>query len=140
MKFAPPLPDEYGLIYDAWSNSYRKSPWAGTIPNNLYDQVSRATASEILSRGARVVMAVEEVPGGRRAIGYSVSEPAKGVLHWLYVKRDYRGLGLGKALLAETLQPFPADVRWVYTHRTKASAHFLRDVRIDWDPVPARVK
>ncbi len=139
MKFDAPAADEYALIYDSWARSFKKSPWAGCIPNHLYDQVSRAAMNDILNRGARVIVAVEELEtGGRRVLGYSVSEPAHSILHWLFMKRDARGLGLGRQLLAETVadwKPFG----WRYTHRTNASTRFLGQ-SFSWDPVSARVK
>lgn len=145
MTFDSPRPDEFPLIFDSWARSFRKSPWAGCIPNHLYDQVSRATINDILNRGARVIVAVQEVEGGRRVMGYSVSEPeVPGVLHWLFVKRDYRGFGVGSALLDETVRDWPLTPprRWSYTHRTAASNRFLARYphQFHWDPVPARVK
>lgn len=141
ITFSEPQADEFPLIFDSWANSFRKSPWAGCVPNHLWDQVSRADIAGIIDRGARVVVALApQVPGifeGRRVMGYSVSEP--GVLHWLYVKKDYRGQGVAKALLAETTRDWPARRPWLYTHRTRASAGFLgADFR--HDDIPARVR
>ncbi len=141
MRFDAPTPDEFPLIYDAWAQSFRKSPWAGCVPNHLWDQVSRACASEILSRGARVIVAVQDLEDGtRRVLGYSVSEPDIRTLHWLFVKRDYRRtVGVGRALLAETVKDWDASKRWTYTHRTASAPRFL-GTSFSWDPVPARVK
>lgn len=142
MVIDSPRPDEFSLVFDAWANSFRKSPWAGCVPNHMWDQVSRAVATDILERGARVLVAVTpvdgregEFPAVRRVMGYSVSEPGKNVLHWLFVKQDYRGFGVGHELLAATCP----DGEWTYTFRTRASLRFLGE-RFRWDPVPARVK
>lgn len=140
MRFDAPQADEFPLIFDSWANSFRKSPWAGCIPNHLYDTVSRATIDGILNRGARVTCAVVDLPeGGRRVVGYSVSEPARGILHWIYVKRDYRKMNIGGELLRFTADHIPPGVRRTYTHRTLASARFLGDTW-EHDPVPARTK
>lgn len=72
-------------------------------------------------------------------MGYSVSEPTRNILHWLFVKRDYRGMGIGHQLLDETTKPFDLTKPYRYTHRTKASARFL-GTAWEHDPVPARVK
>lgn len=135
--------DEYKFIYDSWANSFRKSPWAGCVPNHLYDQVSREAARSILDRGAVVLVAVtpiagqeEQFPEVRRVMGYSVSEPDRNVLHWLYVKDDFRGMGVGRELLEKTCR---IDEDWTYTFRTRASSKFLGP-RFRWDPVRARVK
>lgn len=146
MIFDAPTAEELPLVFDAWANSFKKSPYAGCVPNRLWDDVSRAAISEILDRGARVTVAAIPLPDGRRRVaGYSVSEPGKRVLHWLYVKRDYRGTGVGTALLEETCPAGTAG--WSYTYRTKAADNFLRRAadryagpRFAWDPVPARVK
>lgn len=135
MKFADVELDELPLVFDSWSRSFQKSPWAGCVPNHLWPSVSRTTATEIMDRGARVLVGYVELPEGRRVMGYSVSEPERRVLHWLFMKRDYRGLGYGHALLRETCP----EGSWVYTHRTRASAKFL-GTRFTWDPVTSRVK
>jgi GNAT superfamily N-acetyltransferase len=145
MTFDSPQPLEWRLVFDAWANSFRRSPWAGCIPNHLYDEVSRAVAEGIVDRGARVLVAVtpifereNEFPEVRRVMGYSVSEPDRKILHWLYVKDDFRGTGVGRALLKETCP----EGQWSYTFRTRASERFLNKHgrRFFHDPVPARTK
>lgn len=132
---APHDVEELPFIFDSWSRSFRKSPWAGCVPNYLWEQVVRACATEILDRGADVLVAL--APGEtRRVMGYSVAEP--GVLHWLYVKTDYRKLGIGRKLLSAATARWPVGPK-TYSHRTRASVSFLgADWR--WDPVTARVR
>ena len=138
LKFDEAQPEEYALVFDSWARSFQKSPWAGCIPNHLYAQVSRQASAEIIDRGAFVLVAYVELPNGtRRVVGYAVTEP--GVLHWLFVKHDYRRLGIGKALLARVTAAFSSDAPWVYTYRTRASAPFLGSAW-KWDPKHARVK
>lgn len=143
MTIDTPTPEEFAFVFDSWGQSYRKSPWAGTVPNHLWDTVSRETARTILDRGALVLVAVtpiagreDEFPAVRRVMGYTVSEPKRKLLHWVYVKNDYRGTGIGARLLETTC---PGDDEWRYTHRTHASSRFLGP-RFTYDPVPARVK
>jgi GNAT superfamily N-acetyltransferase len=145
MQFDSPRADEFPFIFDSWARSFRKSPWAGCVPNHLYDQVSRATSAGIIDRGARVIVAVAPLPDGdRRVMGYAVSESE--VLHWLFVKRDFRRMGVGRALLEETTRAWPrcsvfdeGHGPWKYTHKTRVSAVFLGAGWV-WDPVPARMK
>lgn len=141
MRFDSPTADELPLIYDSWSRSFKKSPWAGCVLNRDYPQVSRNTIGEILDRGARVIVAVVDLEdGARRVMGYSVSEPALRVLHWIYVKDNYRlpGLQVGTRLLEETTREWE-EGGWSYSHRTHASSRFLGP-RWEHDPVTARVK
>jgi GNAT superfamily N-acetyltransferase len=139
VRFDAPTADELPLVYDAWASSYRKSPFAGCVRNCDWDAVSRGTIGEILDRPARVIVGVLDLPDGtRRVAAYSVSEPAFGCLHWLYVKRNFRGQGLGRQLLAHTTSDWAA-ARRVYTHRTNASQRFLGPTW-KWDDSLARVK
>jgi GNAT superfamily N-acetyltransferase len=144
MEFSAPTQGELAFIFDSWSNSYRKSPFAGCTPNHLYDQVSRECMRTIMDRGALVICAVtpiadkeDEYPSVRRVMAYSVSEPDRKVLHWLYVKKDYRGVGVGRELLTATV-PTAEMNTWIYTHKMRASTKFLRGMH--HDDTSARVK
>lgn len=146
MKFAEAEADELPLVFDSWARSFQKSPWAGCIPNHMYPSVARAAAAEIIDRGARILVACVELEGDqRRVMGYSVSEPDRRILHWLFVKKDYRGTGLyvGRQLLAATCAATPGrhadDEEWVYTYRTRASSRFLGP-SFRWAPELARIK
>jgi len=135
MIFDAPTADEFPFIFDSWARSFRRSPWAGCVPNHLYDAVSRECSKGILDRpDARVVVALPD-PDTRRVMGYYVAEP--GVLHWLYVKDSFRRMGIGRRLLEHATAGH--DGPWTYTFRTRLSQRFLGD-RFTWDPVPARVK
>lgn len=139
MTFDAPTADELPLIFDSWSRSFRKSDWAGCVPNHKWDEVSRVAIAELLERSVCIVALAPRVPGifeGRRVMGYAVCEPNYKVLHWLYVKDDYRRQGIGRALLREVRQ---GTEGWKYTHRTAASRNFL-GADFTWDPVPARVR
>jgi GNAT superfamily N-acetyltransferase len=140
MLISTPEPDEWAFIFDSWARSYRRSPWAGTVPNHLWDAVSRAASAGLVDRGATVVVAVTPIEGqeGRRIMGYAVVEPDKRCLHWLYVKDDFRRMGVGSSLLKAVCP----EGEWTYTHRTRMSERFLnrRARRFFWDPVLARVK
>lgn len=97
--------------------------------------------ADLLERVSTVVkVAVAPLESGeRRVMGYYVAEPERRILHWLYVKKDYRRpLGLGRELLKHATAASP-DVKWRYTYRTDVSARFLGS-RFVHDAIPARVK
>jgi GNAT superfamily N-acetyltransferase len=132
MQFDAPTEDEWPFIFDSWANSWMKSPWAGTVRNCDWPEVSRKASSEIVDRATtRVTVLWQETEDGvRRIVGYSVSEPAQRVIHWIYVRRDCRGYGNGRRLLQEIM----GDTRrseWVYTHRTNACSRFFRGMKHD---------
>jgi GNAT superfamily N-acetyltransferase len=142
ITFDRPNTEEFKLVVDSWSNSFRKSPYAGCVPNNLWAEVSRATITQLIMRPT-VEVTVALAPAGEmprgRVMGYYVSEP--GILHWLYVKKDYRRLGIGAALLKHSTREWPDALkrRPRYTHKTDSTVRFLPP-GWKWDPIPARVK
>lgn len=140
-EFTTPTAEEWPLIFDSWARSFRNSPWAGVIRNCDYPTVSRAAMSEIVDSGARVTVLVSKTEAGeRRVIGYSVSDPTRKVIHYIYVKRDWRGLGMGKRLRQEVV-PDNELSKWVYTYRTPACSKFYRDNHGKrHEPVYARMK
>ena len=142
MIFSRPTSEEFKFVVDSWSNSFRKSPYAGCVPNNLWAEVSRATITQLIMRPtAEVTVALAPTTDGSRGrvMGYYVSEP--GILHWLYVKKDFRRLGIGTKLLENSLSSWPGELRARprYTHKTDSSLRFLPP-GWKWDPIPARIK
>lgn len=136
IQFDSPNEDELKFILDSWSSSYRKSVYAGTVPNNLWQEVIRASITQLVGR-SNCNTIVARV--GDRVMGYAVAEP--GILHWLYVKKDFRRLGIGRCLLNAITLPWPAEVKKFprYTHNTYGAQRFLPKWW-KWDPIPARVQ
>lgn len=145
IDFSTPTEDELKFILDSWSSSYRKSKYAGTVPNNMWQEVSRSSATQLMSRPkCRTVVALTptginiDAPRGR-IMGYSIAEP--GIVHWIYTKKDYRRLGIARYMLAEQLTQWDDALRKHprYTHETDAAKRFF-PIGWKWDPIPARVK
>lgn len=138
IEYGPPTAGELDFVVDAWLESFRKSPWAGCVRNDMYQATQRATIAGLLARGAQILVALaprlEGVHEGRRVMGYAVAESALECLHWVYVKKDYRGHGLGRELVRRVAEYWTHPR---YSHRTRASSFLPRAFR--WDPVPARV-
>jgi len=82
------------FIMDSWMRSYRKSPDCN-LPDDLFFPAYRAVAT-LLLRTCTVECIV--TPDNTDAIlGYIVYQP--GVVHWVYIKRDYRENGLAFLLV-----------------------------------------
>lgn len=162
IEFDTPTEDELKLILDSWTSSYRNSKYAGTVPNNLWQEVQRSTIIQLMTRPAcRTTVAlvplqpIEEwanvaianpifsdkpgTPIRGRVMGYSVAEP--GILHWIYTKKDYRRLGVASALLGREINDWTDGQKTHprFTHMTDSSYRILPKWW-KWDPIPARVK
>lgn len=132
-----PADDEIDFIHDAWTRSFRDSDWAGCVTNDKYHEVQRWTILSLLARGARLLVIVNEL-GPRRVLGFICYE-APNLVHYVYVKKPARGLGLSSALLARVCRDLGLDTPGRFTHRTRASAGLLRKGWRHW-PAGARIK
>lgn len=82
--------EDLSYVYDTWLNSWRSSPWAGTVPNHLYFDTQRATIAGLLARGASV--RVCHFPGSPDLVQGWCCYEVKGettVLHYIYVADPY---------------------------------------------------
>jgi hypothetical protein len=113
----PSKPTDLSFVYDSWLNSWRRSPWAGTIPNHLYYETQRETISGLLRRGAQVTILCAE---GLEdfIIGWACHERTsiEPVLHYLYIKDPYLSFGFHHSLLDSLNGP------GFYTHRLPLKA------------------
>ncbi len=93
--------EDHPLIFDSYLKSWRTNKAAGTIPNHLFFSVQRTLLEDLLARGAVLSIAY---PEGHvdLILGWACAEEKEGktVLHYLYVKDPYIGLGLPDLLLA----------------------------------------
>lgn len=142
IKLDIPTADELKFVLDSWSNSFKKSKYAGCIPNNLWASVSRTSITQLLSRQlCDVLVALSPTSDGSRGLvmGYIVGEP--GILHWVYTKKNFRRLGIGKTLLAALTKNWDVQLKKFprYTHKTDCADRFLPP---GWkhDPIPSRVR
>lgn len=105
--FRPSCPDDMRFIYSTWLKGlYNGNDWFARIRQERFFKVYHAVIEGILARAAIQVACQKADPSV--ILGYSVTEGAK--LHWIYLKKDWRGYGLARLLI-------PADVN-VCTHLT----------------------
>lgn len=114
-------PSQRKFILDGWLKSFKKSAYSGVIPNNRYTEVMTDTILQLLSRGMTILL----LKGVEIDVflGFVAFEEAEiPVLHYIYVKPDFRGEKFGKKLaLAAGLRP---SEPFLYTFRTRDSRKF----------------
>lgn len=138
-ELRPAEPKDRGFWGSNWSNSYKRSHWAGTLPNHLYHDVLRVLQDGLAKRGMKV--AVAHLPGMPDAllgfVAYELDGDRPPVVHMLYVKDTWREKGLGGDILRGTV-----GQKFIYTHRTKDSDRFQRKRgwQVGYNPEPARRK
>lgn len=119
--------EDLPMVFDSWLKSWRMSKWAGCIPNHLYFETQRVLIEDLIGRGAKITVAY---PSGRPDVilGWACGEEKEGktVLHYLYTKDPFIGLGIPALLLAS----LPGGQPGFITHRLP-----LKEVK-EWRHVP----
>jgi hypothetical protein len=114
------LPD----VVHTWLSSFRNSKWAGTIPNNLFNEVQARAIRQLFDRGATVTCCVNPLRP-EQVLGWICTETTrKGepVVHYVFVKPSVRQHGIARTLFAATgIDP---KSHFAYTHRTDDAAYF----------------
>jgi|1185.fasta_scaffold518409_1 GNAT superfamily N-acetyltransferase len=129
------------LVRDSWRRSY-SGPWSDFARAPTFDAFMRgqsAAMDHALASSEAVIACAPDLDD--QILGW-ICFRRPDVLHYLFVKTDFRGHGLGGALFAEA---FPPSVERIYsTHihtirtPTRLVVRKLGDDRIDRDhPVPA---
>lgn len=109
-------PEDYNCILSDWAKSYKGSPWAGTVSNNHWHRTVKDTIDSLLSRGASVLLAVAD-DDTTQILGwvcYEKSASGVFVLHYIFVKDDFRGDGIAPSLLAKA-----GNEPCIHTHKTR---------------------
>lgn len=106
--------DDISFIFDSWLRSWRKSPWAGVVPNNVYFPLTRSVIEQLVARGAEFKVAcLADNPD--LILGWICHELTgpDAVVHYVYTKDPYLSLGIGEALVAA----IPGNKPGFYTFR-----------------------
>lgn len=100
----------HAFVYATWLNAFRKlSDFAKPISSEVYFPAQHDRIERLLKR-CRLEVAVPYGAQASTIVGYSLTDGA--ILHWLYVKGNWRRMSIGTALLkGKSLQQF---THWTY--------------------------
>jgi hypothetical protein len=110
-------PADVPFILDSWMKSWRKSPWAGTLPNNRFFAITRESIEQLIARGSTFEVASSHTKPDH-ILGWicheltTDSEP-RTVIHYLYVKDPYLKSNIARTLVDRA----PGRQPGYYTHR-----------------------
>ena len=82
-----------------WASSMRRSPWSRGVPGSVFWPSHHALMRRLIP--ASTILVASDPADAEHIYGCVVAQNGgvRPVVHWLYVKGDYRRLGLGSALL-----------------------------------------
>ncbi len=93
-------PDDFAFVKRRWAGEMRHAPWSRGVPGSVYWGSQYKTIEALLLQSS-TILAVDPADS-QHLYGVIVFHRAqvRAILHWLFVKAEYRKLGLAKALLA----------------------------------------
>lgn len=108
---------DIAFIFSSWLKAFRNSKFATEINQNVYFSEQHKLVEKLLGRAQTLVIGAANDPA--TVYGYICYEYIQGifVLHFAYVKHDFRTLGLFKQLMAHTNHDF--NTLGMYTHRIR---------------------
>jgi GNAT superfamily N-acetyltransferase len=125
------------FIVRGWVKEMRHSPWTRHVPNGVYYAAQHELVHRLLST-SRVLVAcdpqhLEHVYGC--VVASDLGPPR--VVHWIYVKGAYRGLGLGRALLVSAFEDegrLPAQLVCSQASKLFSDAALLERYHVVYSP------
>lgn len=106
------------FIIHSWLTSFREGDFNAGIPNTIYYHTHHKIVTSILSRATVLVLCMPDAP--EVLFGYICVEACDNgiIIHYIYVKNDFRKSRLASRLLQEVLDAEKPDVVFC-THRVK---------------------
>ena len=103
------------FVFSTWLKGLRYSnKWFGLIDEYIYFSEYHRIIEKILSKPSTKIHVATLIEDPGIILGYSVQEPD--TLHWVFVKPDWRGIGLCSDLVGNSIK--------FVTHMTKKGSVF----------------
>lgn len=118
------------FIYACWIREFKLSPFARKIRNSIYFYNQHKIIDTLINK-SKIIVACN-IDDENHIYGYVVFENIKPpVLHWLYVKMSYRGMGIENLLL----QCLPLqDQKCYFSHFCADWFDYLPKDKVDYNP------
>lgn len=110
--------EDASFIIHSWLTSFREGDWVEGVPNQVYYHSHHKVVESILSRATVLVLCLPDAP--EVMFGWICVEGCENgvILHYLYVKHEFRGNRMASRLLKEVLDAEAPAVVFC-THRVK---------------------
>lgn len=133
--FRSAKPEDLPFLFDSWMNSWRKCPWAGCIPNNLFFPLQRSAIEQLIGRGATFEIACRAADENH-ILGWICKETSKEaipkcIVHYIYTREAYLPFGIGEELVKRCEGEKPG----YYTYRYRQVSDTC-DFRKGWRHIP----
>lgn len=130
-------PSESGdrdFILATWLRSYQRySPVTNRIPKSIFFKFHQTLIKRILNNVDVDIAVAADKEDPRVILGYAVGHPEGGILHWVYVKKNFRSAGVAERLIES--RGYLAHQALYCTHYTFALDDFKqKNIEIIFNP------
>lgn len=115
-----PKDSDLSFIYATWLNSYHYDSWTKQIQKSVFFENYKLVIDEILLN-SKIKIACLPIDHDI-ILGYLVYDEPN-ILHYCFVKNDFRQFGIANSLIAESLS---VKASITITHRTKTLLSIIR--------------
>ena len=120
VTFRPMLRTDRGFFSSNWLRSFRRADRVRHVEQQTYFYFHHKILERLVKRGSVIIACNRKEPD--TLYGFACFEPLGRtcVLHYIFVKKSRRRLGIGRALLVEALHACDTEPSaLVWTHRTR---------------------
>ncbi len=116
IEFRTPNAGDESFIYNAWLKSYKDSPCGKTMVSDVFFSNHKLIVSSLLGDDSVDILLAVNPDNPAQIYGFACLEktPAVSTIHYVYVKYNFRKLGIAAALVAQ-LEPNPDNIKF-FTH------------------------
>jgi len=120
------------FIFNSWLKSFRDSSLVAAVSNTVYFSNQHKLIQKLVKTSEVLISCNPDDPD--QLYGYIVCERIDNVfvIHYVYIKTSFRGLGLAKALLAAT--DYNGKELAAHSHSTKAAQFIGRRYNFIYHP------
>lgn len=116
---------DFSLIFSTWLKGLKyANSWFNEIESNSYFKHYQGVIETILNSGETTLTVAALKDSEDVVLGYSVTR-LPNILHWVYVKPAWRGIGLARDLVPTTIQ--------IVTHLTNVGRS-IKPASVAFDP------
>lgn len=130
----PARRSDAAFVASSWLRSYRDAPAVVAVPSRTYFYWQHRVVEALLARSAVLVACSPDDPD--TIVGWACAEAMEGalVLHYVYVKHDFRRYGVARALVRALQEAEPGSGQLFATHATRKALRVMRDNGVFYNP------
>ena len=134
VSYRTPTPADHPFIYSTWLKSYRHSDWARNMSNDTFFFHHKQIIEAILECPTTKITLICDQEDPDQLYGYCVARELsdKAVIHFCYVKYNFRKLGLMKQLV-ENAGYFSKSITFI-THIPRNYADLKAKWNLEYNP------